>query len=150
MHILFTFLHFALVGLHEMWHTVQCIYVVWSKTDFVEFGISWSAGRSFWKKTGKFLQQQAPAPLLPLADLQRRPGGHFEYFPHALLSLGRAFQVAEGANTVGHVSALLRFNRLLQNRWVGTESSHSIWFRTKLLFEHCEWWTAVSRGTVCG
>lgn len=83
------------------------------------------------------LQQQAPVPLLPLADLQRRPGGHFEYFPHALLSLGWAFQVSKGANTVGHVSALLRFNRLLRNRWVGTESSHSIRFRTKILCELC-------------
>ncbi len=52
MHILFTFLHFPSVGLHEMWHTVQCIYVVWSKTFFffVEFGISWSLWRSFWKR----------------------------------------------------------------------------------------------------
>lgn len=135
MHILFTFLHFPPVGLHEMWHTVQCIYVVWSKTIFFLWSLVFLGhyGDHSGKDRKVLSQQQAPAPLLPLADLQRRPGGHFEYFPHALLSLSGAFQVAKGANAVGHVPALLWFNWLLQNRGVGTESIHAIRFKTELL-----------------
>ncbi len=135
MHILFTFLHLPPVSLHEMWHTVQCIYVVWSKTFFFEWSLVFPGryGDHSGKDREVLSQQQAPAPLLPLADLQRRPGGHFKYFPHAVLSLSGAFQVAKGANAVGHVPALLRFNWLLQNRGDGTEPLHAIRFKTELL-----------------
>lgn len=36
------------------------------------------------------LKQRAARPLLALAHLQRRSGGHLENFPHAVLALGGA------------------------------------------------------------
>ena len=58
-------------------------------------------------------QQEASTPLLALAHLQRRPCGHLEDVTHAILGLGRALQVAEGADAVGHIPALLWLHRLL-------------------------------------
>lgn len=60
------------------------------------------------------LQQRAARPLLALAHLQRRSGGHLEYFPHAVLGLGGALQVAEGADPAGHVAAFLALNGFLR------------------------------------
>lgn len=62
------------------------------------------------------LQQQAFTVLLALACLQRRPGGHLEHLPHAVLGFGGALHVSEGTDAVGHVSALLWFDGLLQER----------------------------------
>lgn len=59
-------------------------------------------------------QQLAAPPVLALADLQGGSGGHLKHFPHAVLGLGRALQVAHSADPVGHVSALLRLYWLLQ------------------------------------
>lgn len=63
------------------------------------------------------LQQQALVALLALAGLQRRPGGHLEHLPHAVLGLGGALHVSEGTDAVGHVAALLRLHRLLRDGW---------------------------------
>lgn len=60
-------------------------------------------------------QQLAAAFLLRLADLQRRPGGHLEHLPHAVLGLSGALHVAEGRDPAGHVPALLRLHRLLSD-----------------------------------
>lgn len=62
------------------------------------------------------LQQQAFVALLALPGLQRRPGGHLEHLPHAVLGFGRALHVSEGTDAVGHVSALLGFDGLLRDR----------------------------------
>lgn len=63
-------------------------------------------------------QKLAGASFLALADLQRRSGGHLKHLSHTVLSLGRALEVTESTDAVGHVSALLRLHRLL------TESKH--------------------------
>lgn len=59
------------------------------------------------------LQHHTSVVLLAAADLQRRPGGHLEHFPHAVLGLGGTLHVAEGSDPRGHVPAFLRLNRLL-------------------------------------
>lgn len=61
------------------------------------------------------LQQDAFVALLALPGLQRRPGGHLEHLPHAVLGFGRALHVSEGTDAVGHVSALLGFDGLLRD-----------------------------------
>lgn len=74
-------------------------------------------GEPFQELTGRQTvpsQQLAAPPVLALADLQSCPGGHLKNLPHAILGLGGALQVANGADPVGHVSALFGFNRLLQ------------------------------------
>lgn len=58
-------------------------------------------------------QQRAAPALLVLADLQARTCGHLKDLPHALLGLGRALEVAEGIDPVGHVSPLFWLHRLL-------------------------------------
>ncbi len=50
-----------------------------------------------------WLQQQARVSLLALA-MQRRPGGHLEHLPHAVLAFGGALHVSEGTDAVGHVA----------------------------------------------
>lgn len=68
------------------------------------------------------LQQQAFVALLALPGLQRRPGGHLEHLPHAVLGFGRALHVSEGTDAVGHVSALLGFDGLLRTEREATVS----------------------------
>lgn len=62
-------------------------------------------------------QQRAAGSLLALADLQRRSGGHLKHFPHAVLGLGRALQVAKCTDPAGHVFAVLYLHRLLRG-WI--------------------------------
>lgn len=59
------------------------------------------------------LQHHTSVVLLAAADLQRRPGGHLEHFPHTILGLSRTLHVAEGSDPRGHVPTFLWLNRLL-------------------------------------
>lgn len=59
-------------------------------------------------------QQCAATSLLALAHLQRCSGSHLEHFPHAVLGLGRALQVPESTDPVGHVSAFFRLHGFLR------------------------------------
>ena len=49
----------------------------------------------------------------PLSHLQSSPGGSLEDLPDALLALGRALEVGEGVDLLGHRPALLGLHRLL-------------------------------------
>ena len=46
-------------------------------------------------------------------DLERRPGGRLEDLPDSLLALGRALEVGEGVDLLGHRPTLLGLDRLL-------------------------------------
>ena len=48
-----------------------------------------------------------------MTDLERRPGGRLEDLPDALLALGRALEVGEGVDLLGHRPTLLGLHRLL-------------------------------------
>ena len=48
-----------------------------------------------------------------LTDLERGPGGRLEDLPDALLALGRALEVGEGVDLLGHGPPLLRLHWLL-------------------------------------
>lgn len=58
-------------------------------------------------------QHRAPVPVLALAHLQRRSGGHLKHIPNAILGLGRALQVSKSVDPAGHVPPFLRLYRLL-------------------------------------
>lgn len=77
-------------------------------------------------------QQLAAAFLLRLADLQRRPGGHLEHFPHAVLGLGRALQIAKSTDSAGHVFAFFRPHRLL---WGWKRNCCKVIYKKKFFFK---------------
>lgn len=70
------------------------------------------------------LQQRTARPLLALAHLQRRSGGHLENFPHAVLGLGGALQVSESADPAGHVAAFLCLDGFLRGQVTGGQQWH--------------------------
>jgi len=51
--------------------------------------------------------------LLLFLVLEGGPGGRLEHLPHALLALGRALEVGEGVDLLGHGAPLLGLHRLL-------------------------------------
>lgn len=61
---------------------------------------------------GFVLQQQASG-LFLLFHLKGGSSGGLEHLPDALLGFGRALQVCECVDLLGHGSSLLRFNRFL-------------------------------------
>lgn len=87
------------------------------------------------------LQQEAFIALLAPPGLQCRPGGHFENLPDAILGFSRTFHVSEGTDSVGHISALLRFDRLLRgdnSKRTCSMSTHSTSYPgTSVAFHTC-------------
>ena len=59
-----------------------------------------------------FLQHCAPI-LFLLLDLKCGSGGGFKHFPHSLLGLGRALEVAKGIDLLSHGTPFVRFDWLL-------------------------------------
>ncbi len=80
-----------------------------------------------------WLQQQVLVSLLALA-MQRRPGGHLEHLPHAVLAFGGAVHVSEGTDAVGHVAALFRLHRLLRDRRRGVTKAQ-LHYRSSFAFQ---------------
>lgn len=81
-------------------------------------------GRVDFRAARAALEQRAARLLLALAHLQRRSGGHLENFPHAVLGLGGALQVSEGADPAGHVPAFFRLHGFLRGQVTGGQQRH--------------------------